>query len=114
MRVWLCQIAKNEYFNYCVRMQNKNLSLEENTPANENLEELFCDIEESYRIHQILHTIEEPYKEVFTLKIFGELPYREIGRLFEKSEVWARVTFYRAKEKIMTALKEDNHELQDY
>ena len=111
MRVWLCQIAKNEYFNYCSRMQNKNLPLEESTPANENLEELFCDIEESYRIHQILHTIEEPYKEVFTLKIFGELPYREIGRLFEKSEVWARVTFYRAKEKIMTALKEDNYEL---
>ena len=111
MRVWLCQIGKNEYFNYCKLSRNKNLTLEESVPAKTDIEELFCDLEESYRIHQILHTIGEPYKEIFTLKTFGELPYKEIGKLFGKSESWVRVTFYRAKEKILTALKEDNNEL---
>ena len=40
---------------------------------------------------------EEPYKEVFWLRIFGELSFAQIGALFEKTESWARVTYYRAK-----------------
>ena len=47
----------------------------------------------------------EPYKEVFTLRVFGELPFEKIGRLFGKSAGWARVTFYRAKLQIINCME---------
>ena len=52
----------------------------------------------------------EPYKEVFTLRVFGELPFEKIGRLFGKSANWARVTFYRARVQIATYMEETEHE----
>ena len=52
----------------------------------------------------ILHTLEEPYKEVFWMRTFGELSFKEIGEIHGKTESWARVTFYRAKQKIKEAL----------
>ena len=62
-------------------------------PAAENLWEK----ERALATHRALHKMREPYKEVLTLRVFGELGYAEIAALFEKSESWARVTFYRAK-----------------
>ena len=56
--------------------------------------------QESMEIYRILHDLEEPYKEVFTLRVLGELSYREIGEVFGRKEGWARVTFHRAKTKI--------------
>ena len=56
------------------------------------------------RIHRALHDLAEPYKEVFTLRTLGELRYSEIGALFGRSENWARVTFFRARERLQ---KED-------
>ena len=52
-------------------------------------------------LHRILHTLPEPYKEVFGLRVFGELPFRAIGQVFGKTEGWARVTYYRAKSRIL-------------
>ena len=65
-------------------------------PCGESLEERFIDHEEQIRIHEILHVLPEPYKEVFTLRVMAELSYKDISRLFGKSESWARVTYYRA------------------
>ncbi|MDE7295147.1 MAG: RNA polymerase subunit sigma, partial [Oscillospiraceae bacterium] len=56
--------------------------------------------------HKVLHTLDEPYKEVFSLRIFGELSFKEIGELFGKSDGWARTVFFRAKEKIVNKLHE--------
>ncbi len=53
--------------------------------------------EDAFAVHQFLHSMKEPYKEVFSLRTFGELSFDKIGRLFGKSAGWARVTFYRAK-----------------
>lgn len=44
--------------------------------------------------------LDEPYKEVFQLRIFGELPFSQIGMIFGKTENWARVTYHRARLKI--------------
>lgn len=55
------------------------------------------DREEVLALHRILHTLPEPYKEVFGLRVFGELPFRAIGQVFGKTEGWARVTYYRPK-----------------
>ena len=61
--------------------------------------------ESAFEIHKILHKLEEPYKEVFSLRTFGELSFKQIGELFEKTESWARVTYYRAKVKIKEELE---------
>lgn len=108
IRVWLCQIAKNTYFSF-LRKKNKSVSFEneseklnidENVCTGVNVEQNFIDKEQAILIHKILHSLEEPYKEVFHLRVFGELAFKEIGEVFGKSESWARVTFHRAKSKM--------------
>lgn len=98
--VWLCQIAKNTYFNYCKKNQNYQYETE---IQDDDIVIKLEDREEAKQIHVLLHKLQEPYKEVFMLRIFGELSFAQIAELFDKSESWARVTFYRAKAK----LKED-------
>ena len=102
--VWLCQIAKNTYFTMHSRDKRQSVLSEE--PADwENLEEKLLTKESAFEIHRILHALEEPYKEVFSLRTFGELPFRQIGELFGKTESWARVTYHRAKLKIKEELQ---------
>lgn len=110
IRVWLCQIAKNTYYSYYKKQRRELPSeapLEEAppTPSKENIENILLDKELAFVLHEILHDLKEPYKEVFTLRVFGELPFGKIGMLFGKSEHWACVTFHRAKEKIQTELE---------
>lgn len=107
VKTWLCSIAKNEYLNSIRRAENKNLSLDETVNAmDENIEHRFSDRFQALEIHRILHELDEPYKEIFSLRVFAELKFADIGSIFGKSENWARVTFYRAKEKIIKLLKE--------
>ena len=61
-------------------------------------------------IHVHLHELTEPYKEVFMLRVFGELEYAQIAKLFSKTESWARVTYHRAKMKLTESIKEDERE----
>lgn len=56
-------------------------------------------------IYQALHRLRDPYKEVFSLRVFGELSFREIGGLFEKSEHWACVTYHRARQMILREVR---------
>lgn len=107
MSVWLCQIAKNSYYSYCRKEKGKQReNLDESMASTMNVQETVIRSQDVLALHKILHTIEEPYKEVFTLRLFGELSYRQIGELFDKSESWARVTYYRAKERIKVIFKE--------
>lgn len=100
--VWLCQIAKNTYFTY-LKKQSKVLPLDEHQV--DSVEQALEDESTVLQIHQILHNLEEPYKEVFSLRTFGQLSFKQIGSLFEKTEGWARVTYHRAKLKIKEELK---------
>ena len=59
------------------------------------------------QLYLLLHRLEEPYKEVFTLRTLGELPFAQIGALFQKGDGWARVIYYRAKQKIQEMLQEE-------
>ena len=72
--------------------------------------ERFADEESALRIHRFLHGMDEPYKEVFSLRVFGELPFEKIGAIFGKSSGWARVTFYRAKKQIIEYMEVTEHE----
>ena len=96
LNVWLCQIAKNTYFT----AYKKNKYADEIEQPDESFESEFIDKESAYLLHKALHDMEEPYKEVFSLRIFGELSFAQIGELFAKTESWARVTFHRAKIKL--------------
>ena len=84
--------------------------LAQEPPGIVRIEEKVEDGETAFAIHQFLHGMAEPYKEVFTLRVFGELPYEKIGRLFGKSAGWARVTFYRAKVQISEHMEAMEHE----
>ncbi len=104
--VWLCQIAKNTYFSLAKR--RKLLSSDIDTDFSDisfDLEKDYLDKDTARRLHILLHDLNEPYKEVFTLRIFGELPFLQIGELFGKTDSWARLIFYRAKKQLQEAIK---------
>lgn len=112
VKTWLCGIAKNEFLNSIRRRDSNNLPLDDvSNIADENIEQKFSDKFQAMEIHQLLHKLDEPYKEIFSLRVFAELKFADIGNIFGKSENWARVTFYRAKEKIIKMLKEQEENL---
>lgn len=107
IRAWLFTIAKNTYFSHYKK--NKNL-VDESFLEKKSIDIKFIDKlineEDAFLIHQFIHKMKEPYKEVFYLRVFGELNFKSISEIFGKSESWARVTFYRAKGKIREYLEE--------
>lgn len=102
---WMLQIAKNNFYNYCKKKKYEAVEEYENIPAKDNPENRALEKDTAREIHLILHTLEEPYKEVFWMRTFGELSFKEIGGIHGKTESWARVTFYRARQKIKEAMK---------
>lgn len=107
---WLCAIAKNT----CMDIFRKNprtTPLTEELPAHTDLEQMLTDENLTLQVHQVLHSMEEPYKEVFQLRIFGELPFQKIGLIFGKTENWARVTYHRARLKIQERM--EHYESED-
>lgn len=105
LSVWLCQIAKNTFFTTIKQQKRQSDYPLESLPSETSIEEKFLDKEAALQIHHSLHSLEEPYKEVFWMRTFGELSFKEIGVLFDKTESWARVTYHRAKLKIKEGIK---------
>ena len=104
---WLCQIAKNTYFAW-YNAQKKHVNLEESMEikGSIDIEQQFVDKELSEKALACLHKLDEPYKEVFMLTVLGQVSLKDISRIFGKSESWARVTFYRAKQKLAERMNE--------
>lgn len=106
--VWLCQIAKNTYFAwYNEHKKLQPLDEIDQSENNPDLAEAFVEKEFSANAYACLHKMDEPYKEVFMLCVFGGLSLKDISGLFGKSESWARVTFYRAKQKLMEGMNQN-------
>ncbi|MBQ4282641.1 MAG: sigma-70 family RNA polymerase sigma factor [Lachnospira sp.] len=101
LSVWMCQIAKNIYYNYLKKHKRKAdctpEMMADTLAAPGDFTQDIYNKEMAMQVHQILHTLKEPYKEVFWMKTFGELTFAEIGRVHGKTETWARVTYHRAK-----------------
>lgn len=106
--VWLCQIAKNLYFQW-LKKSKRTVPVDENiiqSDSGRDIAEELADKDIADRILQCLHELEEPYKEVFTLHALADIPLTRISQLFRKSDSWARVTYYRAKAMITSKLEE--------
>ena len=104
--VWLYQIAKNTYFAWYNEQKKKaSLDVLETVSISENIEDVFVQKELSQKALRCLHELEEPYKEVFMLSVFGSFSLKDISSIFGKSESWARVTFYRAKQKLLERMR---------
>jgi RNA polymerase sigma-70 factor (ECF subfamily) len=108
IKTWLCQIAKNQYLTYC-RKKKIEINLDdinETVEGDVSFEEKLVDQDTADKIHKILHNLPEPYKEVFYLRVFGELPFKKIGDVFSKTENWACVTYHRAKAMVQKEMEE--------
>ncbi len=105
--VWLCQIAKNTYFAR-YNEQKKQLNLDETTEIGDtvDIESFFVEKELTQKALRCLHELDEPYKEVFMLSVLGQVSLKDISEMFAKSESWARVTFYRARQKLAERMNE--------
>ena len=94
---WLIAIAKNLAVDEFRKASRKGKFPEDNLPSDTDIHQAVENRDASLQIHLILHELSEPYKEVFQLRVFGELTFSEIGKIFGKTEGWARVTCHRAK-----------------
>ena len=103
---WLCAIAKNFFLDEKRRQGRTEQMPEELPETGRGIEQKTMDRDTSFRIHMALHDLEEPYREVFELRVFGELSFREIGTIFGKTENWARVTYHRARLKLQERMSE--------
>ena len=105
VRTWLCGIGRNLYYAH-LRKTGRECPLEEGLAQTAvTIEERLEDREEAMRIHKVLHSLPEPYKEVFSLRVFGQLSFAQIGEVFGKTANWACVTYHRAKSKIQEAIR---------
>ena len=99
MSTWLCGIAKNVLRTY-LRKHPPAEPLDDVPLSVPSAEAEAVSSEERLRLMRRLHALPEPSREVVYLRVFGDLSFREIGEVLDRTENWARVTFYRAKEKL--------------
>ena len=90
------------------RSRHKTDSLDDTIPSNENVENKTLDNLEKVEVFRLMHNLDDVTKEVMYLRLAGELQFSEIAAVLEKTENWARVTYYRGKQKIMKGMKEWN------
>lgn len=133
LSTWLCAIARNQLYNYQRRnpamtslderlspkgsegswggdRSSKTGSIseynEKNIPSASSAEAETLASLERVELMKQLHVCPEPYREILYLRIFGNLSFREIGEILGKTENWARVTYYRGKEKLRKGMED--------
>ena len=110
VKTYLFTIARNLYLDTLKKAENKNISSDETEQEFSDgisFVDKLTDKESALTIHRLLLRLDEPYKEIFSLRVFAELSFREIGDIFGNSENWARTAFFRAKKKLITLMAEE-------
>lgn len=99
---WLISIAKNLYFDE-IKRSKKNIEIEEIEKQiyNECIEDIIVSKDEKEELKNRINDLDEISRQVVIYRISGELSFKDIGELLNKNENWARVTYYRAKNKLM-------------
>lgn len=101
--VWLCEIAKNLWYNELKRNKRFDSLNDENIlkmEAPDKVEETLIVNDNKINLYKRLQLLDEKTREVVYLRITGELSFKEIADILNKTENWARVTFYRGKQKL--------------
>ena len=108
LSTWLFSIAKNQLYNYKRKHpQMQDISeYQEELVSGDSVEDTVMKSMDRVELVRKLHNCPEPYREVLYQRIFGNLSFREIGEIAGKSENWARVTYYRGKEKLKRGMLE--------
>ena len=102
----MCAISKNAYLKDCRRSaRTVGADALETLPAETDFVERFLDLEQAQQIYRHVHELGAQYKEVFLLRTLGELSFRDTADIFGKSESWAKVTYFRAKNKIIERME---------
>lgn len=96
---WLCGIAKNVWLKY-LRKHQELLTAEDEVSEIEDKNEINVQWEQK-EILQLIHSMNEPMREVMYLRLISNLSFSEIGEIIGKTENWTRVTFFRGKQKIV-------------
>ena len=108
---WLCQIAKYTFWQYLdKKYHSKEVYMEDaiEMPSLELVEDIYLKKEDSRRLYEAIDKLDEVTKAVVLYRITGELSFKEIGEIMNKSENWARVIFYRGKQRLGKEM--DGHE----
>ena len=108
LSTWLCAIARNLYYDERKRLARLLPLTEAQDGDGTDMENAVADMDAAVQIQKSLTALPEPYGAVFSLHVLGEVPLSEISAFYEKSESWARVTFFRAKIMILERLKGGN------
>lgn len=100
--VWLCSIAKKILYKRTKKDNKfKTISIENIEIADEKkIEEEYIQNNNKFKLFQALQNLDSTTREVMYLRLTGDLSFKEIGKILNKSENWARVTFFRGKQKI--------------
>ena len=107
VKSWLCAIAKNIWISDQRKKKAQPIEQASMLPdPGISPEECIVRQDENMRVHRVLHCLDEPYREVFTLRTLGQLGFRDIGELFGKSENWACVVYHRARARIRKEMEE--------
>lgn len=108
MYTWLCQIGKNAWIKECRRNKRyADIDRDELTAPTIglSLEEQVITRDEFRRVHKAILKLEDPYRDVFVLHAIGEVKLKEIACIYGKSESWAKVTYFRAKQQIIQEVR---------
>lgn len=114
MYTWLCQIGKNAWYKECKRRKRFDSAKEMSvglTDDKESVESSVIKREQAKLIMDAMDKLESPYVDVFIMRVYGEKKLSEIAKHYGKSESWARVTYYRAKAKIIEIMEETENEI---
>ena len=109
LKVWLCQIAKNEYYSF-LRKNKKIDFIDRGEDISEDedrniLEKEIISNDETTKINNMISLLEDPYSQVFKLRFYGEFSFKAIGDLFGKTDNWACVTYHRSRKKLQKELE---------
>lgn len=109
MSVWLCQIAKRLWYKELKKRKGVvSMPLdEERLISVQDVERDYLEKADKAEFYRKLHRLDENIREVMYMRLTGELSFREIGDILGKTENWARVTFYRGKQKLAKEMKND-------
>lgn len=110
LKTWLFQIGKNLWMKQCAKTKRELHAISRDTPvekAYDPMDQIVDEAEERLTFYKKVTSLDEPYKTVVYLRLAGNLTFEEIGQVLNQSANWARVTYYRAKERLKASYEKD-------